>query len=111
MLNKDFIIKTIESDNDFNDRGRYCRDFMDDDHLIIHEYQHDRKLGRLLAFSGNEMTWKLGSFTTIVTIVADDHQQLLLKEIAIDDGGKIIIIEFWLVDKARLTADKVWDYI
>ena len=103
MLSKEKIIEVIKKDSNYNGHGRFRRDFMDEEMLLIHEYQHASKLGRLLTFSGKEMTWTLGSSPIKVTIVADDGRQLLVKEITLYDGTTIV--EWWLVDKNhRLTA-------
>lgn len=110
MFSREEIIEIVENDNNFNYNGRYAKDFRNNEMVMCYEYQHMTKLGRMITFSGKEMTLKIGSSDITVTVVADDDQQLLLKEVSVGDG--YTITEFWLVNKdKRLTADKVWEYI
>lgn len=109
MLNKEKIIEIIKSDYSYNEDGRYSRDFRNDEMILCCEYPRIRKLERLLAFSGKEMSWEVSDFVMTVTIIADDGQQMLLKELSTDE--EYVLVEFWLVNKLRLTAEKVWEYI
>lgn len=110
MIDKDKIIKIIENDNNYNSRGKYASDFVNDEMSFIDMYHYTTNLGRLLAFSGKEMTLMSGPFLTTVKIVASDDQQLLLKSVAIDSDG-YTITEFWLINVPRLTGDVVWKYM
>lgn len=112
MFSKEQITEIIEADSGYNKGGGYSKDFRNDEMVMCYEYQHMTKLQLLLSFLGEEMTLKIGSSNITVTIIADDGQQLLVKEVSSDENGGYIITEFWLVDKnRRLTADMVWQYI
>ena len=109
MFDRNEIIRIIENDSNFNNRGRYSRDLQNDEMILCCEYPRIRKLERLLAFSGKEMSWEVSDFVMTITIIADDGQQMLLKELSTDE--EYVLVEFWRVNKLRLTAEKVWEYI
>lgn len=110
MFSKSKIIEIIENDDHFNNHGRYSRDFVSDEVYMLHEYNYPLKLRKLLTFSGKEMTIFSGSLTTVVTIIADDGQQLIVREQSTEDGDDMTITEFWIVNHDRLTADIIWSY-
>ena len=108
-LNKEQIVKIIEADSSYNKGGRYCRDFLNNEMAMCWEYQHIRKLGMMLVFSGKELTWTSRSITTTVMVVKDDGRHLLVKEVVVDED--YTNIEFWLLNRNSLMGDIVWEYM
>ena len=108
MLDKEKIIKIIESDIDFIKYGEYSKDFMEGELNMDNECSYPSLLEEALADPARETSRIARMYVETVEVVVDDDDQLLVKESCSGYSGNEV--QWWLLDKDTLKGCLIWEY-
>ena len=107
MLNKEEIVKIIESDNDFRECGEYYTAFINNALDMTDECTYPWLLEEALASQEKEADHFARLVTTTITVVRDDGHHILVKEMMTDWNGHHL--QWWLFDKGTLKGCLIWE--